>query len=87
MKENGQLRTCDRCGVTVFLKCTGETVRDGGYSRWDCFEHAEGWSEEFGIGDLCPACTSELIVIMEEYARKKNSWFRGAKMDGGVTDG
>ena len=37
-KVNGQIVTCDRCGKHIFLKCTGEGERDGGFTRWNKFE-------------------------------------------------
>lgn len=43
-KINGQLVTCDRCGVQVFRRCTGEGETDGGYTRWNDFEPLPaGW--------------------------------------------
>lgn len=53
-RQNGQLRTCDRCGKTIFLKTTGEGELDVGYTRWNKFEDAKGWTTEKDIGDLCP---------------------------------
>lgn len=71
MRANGQLRTCDRCGEAVFFKTTGEKEMDGGFTRWNTFEKAEGWSVEIGIGDLCPACTIELEVLKEKFKQQK----------------
>ena len=68
---NGQMRTCDRCGATVFLKRTGEGELDGGFTRWDCFEHADGWSVEHdvrdGKGDLCPECTKVRRALLTSF--------------------
>ncbi len=41
---NGQLTTCDRCGVQIFRKAIGEGETDGGFTRWNKFEpYPEGW--------------------------------------------
>lgn len=41
----GKLCSCDRCGVEVFLKATGESETDGGYTRWNKFEsYPDGWT-------------------------------------------
>ena len=71
MKVNGQLWMCERCGKTVFLKCTGEGERDGGYTRWNTFEPApKGWKEvgvyHRGIYLVCPECYEEYQKFMEE---------------------
>lgn len=70
-KVNGQLRTCDRCGEKIFLKVTGEKERDGGFTRWSEFEKAGGWTHEYIIGDLCPACSNEYARIVEEFKQKQ----------------
>lgn len=62
---NGEMRTCDRCGKQVFLRCTGEGEMDGGFTRWNKFEKAEGWSVEGG--DLCPACTQEYTEMVRGF--------------------
>lgn len=64
-RENGEMRTCDRCGKQVFLKHIGDGERDGGFTRWNKFEKAEGWSVD--RGDLCPTCTQELTGILQEF--------------------
>lgn len=66
-RENGQLRTCDRCGKTVFLKTIGDEERDGGFTRWNKFEEAVGWGNHYNIGDLCLDCESL-------YKKTKNDW-------------
>ncbi len=76
MRTNGQLRTCDRCHKSVFLKTTGEGERDGGYTRWNKFEEAEGWSVEAGMGDLCPACTNELETMKEDFKTMTRRWVK-----------
>lgn len=74
MRVNGQLKTCDRCGESVFLKTIGDGDLDGGYTRWNKFEPSEGWSVEHGIGDLCPTCTTELETIKEEFKWRTKRW-------------
>lgn len=69
MQENGQLLTCDRCGKAAFFRCTGEGELDGGYTRWNEFEEAKGWSYEGCIGDLCPTCTNEFKAMKENFKR------------------
>ena len=66
-REKGEIRTCDRCKATVFLRCTGEGERDGGYTRWNEFEPAEGWGHEYGMGDLCPTCMEKLVRLREDF--------------------
>ena len=64
---NGKLVTCDRCSASVFLKCTGEDERDGGFTRWNKFEPLpEGWgtveipaktdASKRTYIKVCPAC-------------------------------
>lgn len=69
-RQNGQLRTCDRCGKTIFLKTTGEGELDGGYTRWNKFEDAIGWTTERDIGDLCPDCTELLNILKKNFAEE-----------------
>ena len=64
-RVNGQMRTCDRCGKQVFLKTIGEGEADGGFTRWNNFEPAEGWS--VNKGDLCPVCTLEFEKRVNEF--------------------
>lgn len=82
MRTCGQLRTCDRCGSYVFLKCIGEGETDGGYTRWSKFEEAEGWSKERDIGDLCPSCTAELEAMKAEFEQKKKRWQESTEKEG-----
>ncbi len=74
-RENGQLRTCDRCGKTVFVKTIGDGERDGGYTRWNKFENVKGWTTECDIGDLCPDC-SELLDIIKKNFKKEVEKFK-----------
>lgn len=69
-RQNGQLRTCDRCGKTIFLKTTGEGELDGGYTRLNKFEDAKGWTTERDIGDLCPECSEVLENIKKKFKQK-----------------
>lgn len=69
-RENGQLRTCDRCGKTIFLKTIGDGETDGGYTRWNKFEEAKGWSNERDIGDLCPDCTDLFNALKQTFAKE-----------------
>lgn len=69
-RENGQLRTCDRCGKTIFLKTTGEGERDGGFTRWNKFEEAKDWTNEYEIGDLCPECSELLKLLKQNFKRE-----------------
>jgi hypothetical protein len=61
---NGKLTTCDRCGEQVFCKYIKDGVTDGGYTRWNKFEEAEGWGYE-DRKDLCPKCTDEFKKMKE----------------------
>ena len=74
---NGRAITCERCGKTVFCKCTGEEERDGGYTRWNKFEVANGWGYEIGIGDLCPECFESWKVLKADFTKRKASFARG----------
>ena len=74
-RVNGNLRTCDKCGKQVFLKCVGEGERDGGFTRWNRFEEAKGWSVR--EGDLCPDCTEHYnAMIIEFWATAVNEEMR-----------
>lgn len=69
-RANGQLRTCDRCGKTIFLKTTGEGERDGGFTRWNTFEEATDWTNEYEVGDLCPECSELLKILKQNFKRE-----------------
>lgn len=65
---NGKLVTCDRCGAQVFLKCTGEGERDGGFTRWNKFEpFPEGWEVYHIVGLICPDCHSKYKTIISNF--------------------
>lgn len=69
-RVNGQLVTCNRCGKTIFLKCTGEGVEDGGFTRWNSFEaFPEGWYKISNFGDLCPDCFIEYEKFKKEFLK------------------
>ena len=69
-RENGQLRTCDRCGAQAFFKCTDEGETDGGWTRWDIIEPAVGWKMVETVGDICPECYKEFKNMLESFSRK-----------------
>ena len=69
-RVNGQMLTCDRCGVTTFVECTGEGERDGGYTRWNTFEAAPGWTNEWDKpkgGLLCPQCAKKREQLLADF--------------------
>lgn len=57
-KVIGQMRTCDRCGYSRLFKHIGTKELDGGFTKTNTFEVAEGWSS-LGVWDLCPTCAKE----------------------------
>ena len=68
---NGRMLTCDRCGKSIFLKCTGEGVADGGYTRWNTFENPpEDWNCVKDVGSVCPECWEDFQIMMERYKKK-----------------
>lgn len=70
--QKGEIRTCDRCGEQVFCKYLKDGVMDGGFTRWNEFEKAEGWGYEDGK-DLCPKCTEEFKKMKEDFWKKDES--------------
>lgn len=67
----GKLRTCDRCGASVFLKYTGSKEYDGGWTVYDYFESApEGLTWVADIGDLCPECHTEYEKIKNNFLKE-----------------
>lgn len=70
-RQKGELRTCDRCGKQVFCKYLKSGELDGGYTRWDEFEKAEGWS--VNDGDLCSECTEEFAKLKADFWGKVKS--------------
>lgn len=64
----GILKTCDRCGETIFLKTIGDGEADGGFTRWNKFEKApDGWERLFAVGLLCPKCNEEYKKLLERF--------------------
>ena len=75
MFVNGRLCTCDRCGRSVFSRCTGEGEMDGGFTHWNKFEPLPpGWRNHSVTGLLCPVCNEEFNRIMDAFidARKEH---------------
>lgn len=72
-EAKGMLKTCDRCGETVFLKAISDGVTDGGYTRWNRFEEApEGWEWRKETGTLCPKCNKSFKSIMKDFMEQKS---------------
>ena len=68
MEVKGKLVSCDRCGEQIFLKCTGEGERDGGFTRWNEFEpFPEGWEHQYNIGRLCPKCNEKYKQLINTF--------------------
>jgi hypothetical protein len=68
---NGTLITCDICGTTVFIKRTGTGEADGGFTRWNQFEEAPGWTRisSYGFEQVCPECAKEVGDSVERTVR------------------
>ena len=67
-EANGKLVSCDRCGDTVFLKCTGEGELDGGFTRWNKFEtFPDGWEYHCEVGRLCPKCNAKYKLLCKDF--------------------
>lgn len=73
MRTNGRMMTCDRCGKEQFFKHINDSETDGGFTRWNNFESADGWSHEYRIGDLCPECTEEYERLKEQFKAGGNN--------------
>lgn len=43
---------------------------DGGYTRWNEFEDAAGWSVESNIGDLCPECSRQFEELKQNFKKE-----------------
>lgn len=68
---NGKLCSCDRCEKTIFLRCTGEGERDGGFTRWNKFEpYPDGWEWHSDTGQLCPECNAIYKKLVEDFKSK-----------------
>ena len=70
MRDKGLLIKCDRCEKTGFFRTTGDREADGGYTRWNTFEPADGWTYEPDIGELCPDCSQEFEDIKIEFKHR-----------------
>ena len=70
MKTNGRKITCDLCGAEIFVKTTGERELDGGYTRYNLFEAAEGWNNTLEFGDICPECSIEYEKVQQEFKER-----------------
>lgn len=66
----GLMRTCDRCGAWVFMKCVGEGSADGGYTRWNNFEPVSGWDYIKDVGTVCPKCWDEYTRFLNKFKQK-----------------
>lgn len=67
----GLLKTCDRCGEQVFLKCTGVGETDGGFTRWNKFEPPpSGWNYIKDVGTVCPKCWEDYAWVLEQYKKR-----------------
>ena len=70
-EKKGKLLICDKCSATVFLECTGENERDGGYTRWNTFEEPpEGWNyvrDCETLNRLCPKCFKKYQEIIRKF--------------------
>lgn len=76
---NGKLVICDRCGKTVFLKCTGEKEMDGGFTRWNTFEPLPTtWGRHHEVGTLCPDCDVEYVTMINKFNQEKRMWIEEA---------
>lgn len=67
----GRMTICDRCGETVFSKCTGEGELDGGFTRWNKFEDKpNGWDYHCETGQLCPKCNEEYGNMIKKFLNR-----------------
>ena len=68
----GKMCSCDRCGATVFLRCTGKVKQDGGETSMDTFEpYPDEWHFRIGIGSLCPECNEEYEKLVNDFKNSK----------------
>ena len=73
MEKIGKLLICDRCGAQIFLERTGAVEQDGGFTRYDTFEHAKGWKfvSDVKTAKLCPACVSSYVDLIQDFFYKE----------------
>ena len=82
-KVNGQLNSCDRCGKSVFLKCTGKGETDGGFTRWNNFEPLPaGWENHLEVGLLCPSCNAGYARMLDDFQKRVNYFKTGESGNG-----
>lgn len=68
----GKLCDCERCGKTVFLRCTDEGSADGGFTRWNMFEEfPDGWAYHIDTGRLCPECDAIYTKLINDFMPRK----------------
>ena len=83
---NGQLSSCDRCGMTIFRKAIGEGEADGGYTRWNNFEpYPPDWgfvylpdpqrATNYKSARCCPDCLAFWASLLAE------SFVKGTLLD------
>ena len=71
----GKYYICDRCGTTSFFEKIGEGETNGGFTRFDKFEEAEGWNTVYPEAThvtgssklLCPICSQKYDKLMKEF--------------------
>lgn len=89
---NGQLSICDRCGVQIFRRKTGEGEADGGWTRWDNFKpYPEGWrmvevpvkNKNYRAHNIrvCPECSALWDKILEEHYLAPASYYNAVNME------
>ncbi len=67
-KINGRMLICERCGASVFVKALEPEVLDGGFTKVDRFEKADGWKTPIDLGELlCPECNEKWKSIVDEF--------------------
>lgn len=67
-RVTGQMLTCDRCGAQRFVKALDPKSLDGGFTRVEQYEKADGWEIASGLCKLlCPGCNSEWNRIMRNF--------------------
>lgn len=70
-ETKGMLKTCDRCGETIFLKVLGGREMDAGITRWDEFEPFPiGWDMRNDIGTLCSKCSEGYKNLLKSFMER-----------------
>ena len=71
---NGKLCTCDRCGLQIFLRTTGDGEADGGRTRWNKSEpYPPNWASHLDTGRLCPTCERAYQHLLADFLKKPNT--------------